>query len=79
MAAWSKGRCTASRAWAWAYWESSCGRVGRLVPVRPRAIRAGVSWRSGSQGFSALASGRCLSFIGISSGQLRQGLAERRR
>lgn len=39
----------------------------------------GVSWRSGSQGFSALASGRCLSFIGISSGQLRQGLAERRR
>src|SRR5262249_9855402 len=48
----ASARCTASRARAWAIWNSRWRSVGRLVPARPSAMRACVNLRSPCQGFA---------------------------
>jgi hypothetical protein len=45
MASASNAPCTASRARAWASWNSSSTFVGSESPLRPRPMRAGVAAR----------------------------------
>src|SRR5690606_9202244 len=76
---------TASRARAWASWNSRWRRVGRLPPARPRAIRAVVNSRRTPH--PSAAGAPALSFcgasgwsgIGDSCRELGQGAAERLR
>src|SRR5215472_7401033 len=48
----ASARCTASRARAWAIWNSRWRSVGRLVPARPSAMRACVNLRRPCHGFA---------------------------